>query len=54
MFSLVREHVLFYEMRFIDSFLCKIQLNTRNRVYWRACQVALTTKMLVRLQKLIS
>ena len=31
-----------------------MQLNTRNRVYLRACQVAMTTKMSVRVQELIS
>ena len=39
---------------FTDYFLCKMQLNTRNRMYLRACQVAMTTKMSVRVQELIS
>ena len=39
--------------KFTDYFLCKMQLNTRNRVYLRACQVAMTTKMSVRVQELI-
>ena len=30
-----------------------MQLNTRDRVYLRACQVAMTTKMSVRVQKLM-
>ena len=37
-----------------DYFLCKMQLNTRNRVYLRACQVAMTTKMSVTVQEFIS
>ena len=37
-----------------DYFLCKMQLNTRNRVYLRACQVAMTTKVSMRVQELIS
>ena len=40
--------------KFTDYFLCKMQLNTRNRVYLRACQVAMTTKVSVRVQELIS
>ena len=40
--------------KFTDYFLCKIQLDTRNRVYLRTCQVAMTTKMSVRAQELIS
>ena len=38
---------------FTDYFLCKMQLNTRNRVSLRACHVAMTTKMSVRVDRLI-
>ena len=40
--------------KFTDYILCKMPLNTRNRVYLRVCQVAMTTRMSVRVQELIS
>ena len=33
--------------KFCDYLLCKIQLNARNRVYFRVCQVAMAAKMLL-------
>ena len=46
--------ILMQKKKFTDYFLCKMQLNTRIRVNLRACQVAMTTKMSVRAQELIS
>ena len=46
--------LILQKRKFTDYFLCKLQLNTRNRVYLRACQVAMTTKVSVRVQELIS
>ena len=54
MFFDVETILMQYKRKFTDYFLCKMQLNTRNRVYLRACQVAMTTKVSVRVQELIS
>ena len=49
MFFDVQTILMQYKRKFTDYFLCKMQLNTRNRVYryLRACQVAMTTKVSV-------
>ena len=54
MFFDVQTILMQQERKLTDYFLCKMQLNTRNRVYLRACQVAMTTKVSVRVQELLS
>ena len=47
MFFDVKTILMQYKRKFTDYFLCKMQLNTRNRVYLRAYQVAMATKVSV-------
>ena len=53
MFFDVQTILMQQKRKFTGYFLCKMQLNTRNRVYLRTCQFAMTTKMSVRVQELI-
>ena len=54
MFFDVQTILMHQKRKFTDYFLRKMQFNARNRVHLRACQVAMTTKMSVRVQELIS
>ena len=54
MFFDVQTILMQKKRKFTDYFLCKMQLNTRNRVNLRARQVAMATKMSVRAQELIN
>ena len=54
MFFDVQTVLMQYKRKFTTTFLCKMQLNDRRCINLRACQVAMTTKMFVRIQKLIS
>ena len=54
MFFDVQTILMQWKRKFTDYFLSKMQLNTRNRVYLKACQVAMTIKMSVTVQELIS